>query len=356
MTVNKTAIVLSGGKNSRMNYKTKAFLKLGKKTFIEKILEELNNFEEKIISCNNFEEYKELNDDVKLIQDIYKDKGPIGGIYSSLMAAKCESCLIVAADMPFIDKNLINMLSQQKFFGEALIPVVNGKIEPLCGIYKKSCIKTIEMMIKEENYKLMNLLKRISVTYLPVDNEKSFLNINTPEQYREVLREEDRKPIIVNIMGSCSNVGKTTVIEGIIKELKTRGYSVATIKHDVHGFDIDKEGKDTWRHRKAGAETVFISSKNRMAMIREVEEEVALDSIIDMASSSDIIIIEGYKKSAYKKIEVFRSEVSTDIITSREYLLAIASDVSHDIDGVPVININDYKGLADIIEKIKHEG
>lgn len=355
MIINKTAVVLSGGKNSRMNYKTKAFLKLGEKTFIEKILNELSDFSEKIISCNNFKEYEELTNNAKLISDVYQDKGPIGGIYSSLKIASFDSCLVVAADMPFIDKELVNMLAKQEFFGEALIPVVNGKIEPLCGIYKKSCIDVIEMMIKEENYKLMNLLKKISVTYFPICKEESFLNINTPEQYKKILREQKSKPVIVNIMGSCSNVGKTTVIEGIIKELKSRGNSVATIKHDVHGFDIDKEGKDTWRHRKAGAEAVFISSKNRMAMIKEVEEEVALDSIVDMASSCDIIIIEGYKKSIYKKIEVFRSGISTDIITPKERLIAIASDTNHNIENIPVIGVDDYKRLADIVESLKNK-
>ena len=79
---------------------------------------------------------------------------------------------------------------------------------------------------------------------------------------------------VINIVGYSSNVGKTLLIENLIKELKSRGYSIATIKHDVHGFDMDKEGKDTWRHRKAGAEQVCISSKNRFAMIKEVEEEL----------------------------------------------------------------------------------
>lgn len=190
--MNKTAVILSGGKNSRMNYNTKAFLKFGEKTFIEKILEELNDFDEKIISCNNFEEYKELISKAKLINDIYKNKGPIGGIYSALLSASFDSCLIVAADMPFIDKELVDMLAQQEFFTDALIPVVDGKIEPLCGIYKKSCINTIETMIKEENYKLKNLLDRINVTFLPMHNKKSFLNINTPEQYEEVVEEKNQ--------------------------------------------------------------------------------------------------------------------------------------------------------------------
>ena len=71
-------------------------------------------------------------------------------------------------------------------------------------------------------------------------------------------------------------------MEGFIKELKSRGYSIATIKHDVHGFDIDKEGKDTYKHREAGSETVIISSKNRLAMIKELKEETEFKDIIKM--------------------------------------------------------------------------
>ena len=95
---------------------------------------------------------------------------------------------------------------------------------------------------------------------------------------------------VINIIGSGSNVGKTYVMEGIIKELKSRGLSIATIKHDVHGFDIDKEGKDTYKHRKAGSETVIISSKNRLAMIKELKEETDLQDIIKMTSDKDIIL------------------------------------------------------------------
>ena len=85
---------------------------------------------------------------------------------------------------------------------------------------------------------------------------------------------------VINIVGYSSNVGKTLLIENLIKELKSRGYSIATIKHDVHGFDIDKKGKDTYKHREAGAETVVISSKNRFAMIKELNEEIEFNDII----------------------------------------------------------------------------
>lgn len=156
---------------------------------------------------------------------------------------------------------------------------------------------------------------------------------------------------VINIIGSSSNVGKTFLIESLIKELNKRGLTVATIKHDVHGFDIDKEGKDTYKHREAGAETVVISSKNRFALIKEVEEEIQLSDIINMVSDKDVILVEGYKNSNLRKIEVFRAGVSKDIITPKEKLIAIASDVELDIENVPVIHKENYSVLADLIEK-----
>ena len=158
---------------------------------------------------------------------------------------------------------------------------------------------------------------------------------------------------VVNIVGSSSNVGKTYLLEGLIKELKFRGYSIATIKHDVHGFDIDKKGKDTYKHREAGSETVIISSKNRLAMIKELEEETELKHIIKMVLEKDIILIEGYKKSNLRKIEVVRSGVSEKIITPKEKIIAVASDINIDIDDIIIVDREDYKKLADLIEKEK---
>ena len=158
---------------------------------------------------------------------------------------------------------------------------------------------------------------------------------------------------VINIVGYSSNVGKTFLMESLIKELKNRGYSIATIKHDVHGFDIDKKGKDTYKHREAGSETVIISSKNRFAMIKELEEETELNDIIKMVLDKDIILIEGYKKSNLRKIEVFREGVSEKIITPKNKLIAIASDTNLDIDDIIIVERENYKELADLIEKEK---
>ncbi|EJT5935835.1 molybdopterin-guanine dinucleotide biosynthesis protein B [Clostridium perfringens] len=154
---------------------------------------------------------------------------------------------------------------------------------------------------------------------------------------------------IVNVVASCSNTGKTVLIEGLIKELKNRGYTVATIKHDVHGFDIDKEGKDTWRHRKAGAEAVIISSRERMALIREVQEEFPLEELIKQVEDFDFIIVEGYKKSKYRKLEVYRQGISNKIITPKEKLIGVASDVSLSLEGIRVVDLNNYEEIANLV-------
>ena len=156
---------------------------------------------------------------------------------------------------------------------------------------------------------------------------------------------------VINIVGYSSNVGKTLLIENLIKELKSRGYIIATIKHDVHGFDIDKKGKDTYKHREAGAETVVISSKNRFAMIKELNEEIEFNDIIKLLLDKDIILVEGYKNSNLRKIEVYRSGVSDKIITPKEKIIAVASDINLNLENIKVIDKNSIKELADLIEK-----
>lgn len=188
--IKKTAIILSGGKNSRMNYKAKAFLKFNGDTFINRTLLAVADYEEKIISCNDFKAYKDFKNEALLVSDFFKEIGPIGGIYSALKKSSFSYALIVACDMPFLNKDILNYLGNYDFKEDALIPIVNGKIEPLCGIYKKSSVKIIENMIKDKDYKLMNLLKNLNTKYLDIKDNNNFLNINNPEEYSKLIKKE----------------------------------------------------------------------------------------------------------------------------------------------------------------------
>jgi molybdopterin-guanine dinucleotide biosynthesis adapter protein len=156
---------------------------------------------------------------------------------------------------------------------------------------------------------------------------------------------------IISIVGK-SDSGKTTLIEKLMPELVRRSYRVATVKHDVHGFEVDREGKDSWRHKQAGAHTVVISSPNKIALIRDVENDLTLEEIRSkLIQDVDLIISEGYKKDVQPKIEVFRKEKHKELLcTKTDNLAAIVSDHHFDV-GVPCFDLEDTKGLADFIEK-----
>ncbi len=156
---------------------------------------------------------------------------------------------------------------------------------------------------------------------------------------------------IVSIVGR-SNSGKTTLIEKLVAELIRRGYKVATIKHDVHGFEIDHEGKDSWRHKKAGAHLVIISSPQKLALIRDVDHDAELTELREKyIQDVDIILAEGFKRNSQPKIEVFRRELKQDLLCQKEdNLIAIASDRPFQI-GVPCFDINDACGLVNLIEE-----
>ena len=156
---------------------------------------------------------------------------------------------------------------------------------------------------------------------------------------------------IISIVGK-SDSGKTTLIEKLVPELTRRGYRIATVKHDVHGFEVDREGKDSWRHKQAGAHTVVISSPEKVALIRDVEKDLTLEEIREkLIQDVDLILSEGYKKDVQPKIEIFRKEKHKELLCTKEdNLIGIVSDKKFRV-GVSCFFLDDVRGVADFIEK-----
>lgn len=156
---------------------------------------------------------------------------------------------------------------------------------------------------------------------------------------------------IISIVGK-SDSGKTTFIEKLVPELVRRGYRIATVKHDVHGFEVDREGKDSWRHKQAGAHTTVISSQQKVALIRDVEKDLTLAELREkLIQDVDLILSEGYKKDVQPKIEIFRTEKHKELLCTKEdNLVAIVSDKEFDV-GVSCFFLDDIKGVADFVEK-----
>lgn len=157
-----------------------------------------------------------------------------------------------------------------------------------------------------------------------------------------------------------SNSGKTTLIERLIPELVKAGYRVATVKHTGHGFDLDTEGKDSWRHKRAGASTVMVLSKGSLAMFTDVDDDIRLVDLRDrfLDTSIDLIIAEGWKSESFPKIVVVRDQIG-EVPVSHEGLLAIVSNKPIDL-AVPVLDPDDIAGVAALIitqfpKRTRHE-
>jgi molybdopterin-guanine dinucleotide biosynthesis adapter protein len=155
---------------------------------------------------------------------------------------------------------------------------------------------------------------------------------------------------VVSVVGK-SNSGKTTLIERMIRELVRRGYRVATIKHNRHGFDIDHEGKDSWRHKQAGARTTVIASPHRVAVVEDTDRDYDIAALAQRyIRDVDIILSEGFKKNPFPKIEVNRREMNQALLSSPDdNLFAIASDRPLEV-GVPCLDMNDVDGMVSLIE------
>ena len=158
------------------------------------------------------------------------------------------------------------------------------------------------------------------------------------------------KPKIVSIVGK-SGAGKTTLLEKLIPELRGMGVRVGTIKHDVHGFEIDHPGKDSWRHKKAGSVMTIISSPQRIGMVMDVDHDHTLDELALFFSGVDLILSEGYKRENKPKVEIFRREAHAEPLCSNDSNL-IALITNSDVDlGVPRFALDDIKGIAHFLTR-----
>ena len=149
------------------------------------------------------------------------------------------------------------------------------------------------------------------------------------------------------------NSGKTGLMERLITEFTARGLTVSSIKHAHHSFDIDHPGRDSYRHRDAGARQVLLASRNRWALMHELrdEDEPSLGDLLKQLSPVDLVLIEGYKRDRHPKIEAHRKETGQPLIAPEdETIVAVASDTSVSVDR-PVLDLNDTASIANFISQ-----
>lgn len=183
-----TGAILAGGRSSRIGY-NKALLRIGGKTIIERVLNPLKEVTDPfLIVTNSPEEYTFLN--VPMTPDILPGKGAFGGLYTALLFSNTPHTLVVACDMPFLNSNVLRYMEQLKTGYDIVTPKHGTTYEPLCAIYAKTCIPTIENMLEEGQLQIFKLFPRVKTRYVEEEEIKIynldgmlFFNVNTQKDY-----------------------------------------------------------------------------------------------------------------------------------------------------------------------------
>ncbi len=148
------------------------------------------------------------------------------------------------------------------------------------------------------------------------------------------------------------NSGKTGLVERLVSEFVSRGLTVSTVKHAHHRVDVDQEGTDSHRHRQAGAREVMLASSGRWALMHELGDapEPTLEELLDRLSPVDLVLVEGYKRSAHPKVEAHRRATGSPLIAVDDpSVRAVASDCGMEVEGRPCFDLGDSAAIADFI-------
>ena len=264
-----TLIVAAGGKSTRMG-QDKRFLPLDGESLLARTLRKgrAAGFRSIVLAAEGAQE--ELTTlaaefGAILVTDEIPAQGPAAAIAAGLSAAETEWSLVLSADMPFYDFELVRaLLPHAEGDTQAVLPTLSGYWQPLAALYRRDAGAVFAAAIARGDRKLGIILRELAVREVPFTVDAGLLfNVNTPAAYRLAqgrLANEQRTKPVLSVAAPASGTGKTTFIEKLIPLLAQRGVRTVIIKSDSHGFDLDTEGKDTARFTAAGAEAVAVSS------------------------------------------------------------------------------------------------
>ncbi len=366
--------LLAGGQSTRMG-EDKAFAPFPGGTLIEWMRDRIAPlFPHVFVVARESSRFHDLG--LPIVTDALSEGGSAVGVYSAVLASPTERVICVACDMPFVTPRLLWALADKSAGFDVFVPRHGEFLQPLCAVYGKGSLDAYRQFIASGGRRIVDIYRDLTTGYLDIDDgtygnpERLFLNVNTPaelEAARRRLEGEEGgwraalQPRIRVFMDACplpivsfigkKKSGKTTVVLGVIQELRSRGYRVAALKHDTHGFDIDVPGTDSYRFREIGAEVVGIASPDKYVWLNTIQEERPLGELArQIREPVDLIITEGFKKQDAPKIEVSRRARSTELVSSPDEVIGIASDQSFPTYPVPQYALDDFRGLADLIE------
>jgi molybdopterin-guanine dinucleotide biosynthesis protein len=298
---------------------------------------------------------------IELVHDAWPGASPLAGIASAL-ARFDRPVFALAVDVAFPSRAAAERVLAAYPGHDVALPAIGRHYQPLFAVYGPGCLAPMKTMLEADVQRVIELLPRVRSARVPFPDDALFHSINTRDEYRTALelaarhaadpagdqRGEHRagdRPALVAVVGK-SDSGKTTLIEKLVPALTALGLRVGTVKHDAHSFEIDHPGKDSWRHGQAGAHAYVIASPGRLAYIAKLDGEMALTDIARRYFGGfDLVVAEGYKRTAPHRVEIFRRAAGHDVpLCAPGEAMAVVTDapLQHD----HLFALDDGPGLA----------
>jgi molybdopterin-guanine dinucleotide biosynthesis protein MobB len=355
---NVSAVILAGGKSRRMGVDKARLPWRDGKTLLERVAGCLWHLDEVLLSVGAEEQVPEglsLPRPLSLVLDRCPNRGPMGGIYSALLACRWDWLLVVSCDLPLFEKELADYLISHLIpkvsdeYNLVLTVTRDGRVHPLCGLYSKGAAETLRRLMASGSYRMMDAVREAG--FLPVNlagtpfPDEALTNVNTFREYALLFAGHVRRPPVVAVSG-LKKSGKTALLEKLVPVLVRRGLRVAVIKHDGHDFTPDVPGTDSFRLRAAGAWGTAVYSANRWMVVKDARGATP-EQMAEHFPEADLILLEGEKSSSYPKIEVVGNGASP--VCDPSALLALCTNEDCHVEGVPSFSPDDCEGLATLL-------
>lgn len=351
-----SAVVLAGGRASRMGGVDKGWMDLNGKPLIQHVLDHiLPQVSRCLINANrSLDAYGTLS--LPVVTDLVPGfEGPLMGIATGLHHATTDWVLFVPCDGPFLPETLAARMLDSALKYDADIAVAHDgkRLQPVVALIKRDLLESVQAVLAEGERKIDRwYAQQRMVTVDFSDYPDAFVNINRKSDIDEL----QQMPKLLGL-AAWSGTGKTTLLKELLPVLKTQGVRVGVIKHAHHQFDVDHPGKDSYEIRHAGADQMLICSSERWALMVE-EEQKSMPSLPDMLhqlnhSKLDLVLVEGFKQASFPKIELYRKEVKKpQLYIDDDNIIAVACDEVIQLDSdIPLLDLNNIEQIAMFIQR-----
>lgn len=349
-----TLLLIAGGLSSRMG-RDKRFLQLGGRGLLERTLQKARaeHFQE-IILCveNDTPELRALAETYRasLCRDDVPRQGPMAGLAAGLSRMTTSWALALSSDMPFFDFAAVRPLREACQPGtQAVLPVAGGRRQPLAAFYHQSFAEACRAALRRGERRLCHLIEQTPHLDVAVAHEEAaFFNVNTPADLRLArgrIANETRRVPIVSIVAPASGTGKTTFIERLLPRLLAHGLRVGVVKSDAHGFQLDQEGKDSWRFTRAGATGVAVVSPAGWVLMQKTPARASLEQVAAKMEGIDLLLSESRTHGTCPALSLWRGRA--DPMTGDDVAVVFAKGLAPgDLPGVRQFDLDDSEEAA----------